>query len=116
MRRHGRIMPVPSASDLAARTLALVDVHSPSWEEREIAEYVASEMPAQPTWRDGETLWYRFGAADRPLVVLAGHLDTVPMNENLPGRRADGVVHGLGASDMKGGVAVMMELAWALAD
>jgi succinyl-diaminopimelate desuccinylase len=101
-------------SSVAARTLALVDIHSPSGEEQEIAEYVAAEMPWPPTWRDGETLWYAPGDAP-PKVVLAGHLDTVPANGNFPGRRDDGVVHGLGASDMKGGVAVMMEVAWALA-
>jgi succinyl-diaminopimelate desuccinylase len=44
-------------------------------------------------------------------VVLAGHVDTVPSQGNLPGRIEDGTVHGLGASDMKGGVAVMLELA-----
>ena len=102
-----------SDSGLAARTLALVDIHSPTWQEQAIAEYVAAEMPWQPVWRDGETLWYST-APRRPQIVLAGHLDTVPANGNFPGRRGDGVVHGLGASDMKGGVAVMMELAWAL--
>jgi succinyl-diaminopimelate desuccinylase len=102
--------------DVAARTLALVDIHSPSWEEQEIAEYVVREMPWQPTWRVDETLWYSTAVGDEPLVVLAGHLDTVPPNGNFPGRREDGVVVGLGASDMKGGVAVMMELAWALTD
>jgi succinyl-diaminopimelate desuccinylase len=45
-----------------------------------------------------------------PPVVLAGHYDTVPAQDNLPGRLADGAVHGLGASDMKGGVAVALEL------
>jgi succinyl-diaminopimelate desuccinylase len=110
-------MPVPPAvPDLAARTLALVDIHSPTWEEAAIAEYVARELPWAPTWRQGETLWYDARRGDEPLVVLAGHLDTVPANGNFPGRREGEVVHGLGASDMKGGVAVMMELAQALAD
>jgi succinyl-diaminopimelate desuccinylase len=102
--------------DLAARTLALVDIHSPSGEEQEIAEYVAREMPWRPTWREEETLWYSTAVEDEPLVVLAGHLDTVPPNGNFPGRRDDGRVVGLGASDMKGGVAVMMELAWMLSE
>jgi succinyl-diaminopimelate desuccinylase len=102
-----------SDSSVASRTLALVDIHSPSREEQEIAEYVAAEMPWRPTWREGETLWYS-AAPSRPQLVFAGHLDTVPANGNFPGRRAEGVVHGLGASDMKGGVAVMMELAWAV--
>jgi succinyl-diaminopimelate desuccinylase len=43
--------------------------------------------------------------------VLAAHYDTVPAQDNLPGRIADGLVHGLGASDMKGGLAVGLELA-----
>ena len=47
-------------------------------------------------------------------VLLAGHLDTVPAQDNLPGRgRRTERVHGLGASDMKGALAVMVELALA---
>jgi succinyl-diaminopimelate desuccinylase len=114
-------MPVPPPDsreprlDVASRTLALVNIHSPSRQEQEIADYVAREMPWPPIWRDGETLWYSTATGDEPLVVLAGHLDTVPANGNFPGRRGDGIVHGLGASDMKGGLAVMIELARALA-
>jgi succinyl-diaminopimelate desuccinylase len=96
-----------SAERLAQRTLALVNIPSESRSEAEIAEYVAAEMPREPSWRRGETLWY----GDRPRVVLAGHLDTVPSQGNIPGRVEDGRVFGLGASDMKSGLAVMIELA-----
>jgi len=62
---------------------------------------------------DGETLLYA-KRSGRPLVLLAGHTDTVPAQGNLPGRRENGAVIGLGASDMKGGLAVMIELGrWA---
>jgi succinyl-diaminopimelate desuccinylase len=53
---------------------------------------------------------------ERPLVLLAGHLDTVPEQGNLPGRIEDGRVFGLGATDMKGADAVMVELALASLD
>jgi len=101
-----------SGEQLAQRTLALVNIPSESRSEAEIAAYVAAEMPWEPTWREGETLWY----GDRPRVVLAGHLDTVPSQGNLPGRIEDARLVGLGASDMKSGVAVMVELARAGAE
>jgi succinyl-diaminopimelate desuccinylase len=44
-------------------------------------------------------------------VVVAGHLDTVPLNDNLPARRDETRLHGLGSCDMKGGVAVALRLA-----
>jgi succinyl-diaminopimelate desuccinylase len=101
------------ALDLARRTLELVDIASESRYEEAAAAYVRNAVPLDPAYLEGETLFYRTGTG-APLVVLAGHLDTVPAQGNLPGRIADGVVHGLGASDMKGGVAVMVELArWA---
>jgi succinyl-diaminopimelate desuccinylase len=63
-------------------------------------------MPGTPRFDDGEVLLY----GDGP-VVLAGHLDTIPAQGNIPGRIENGAVHGVGASDMKAGVAVMIELA-----
>jgi succinyl-diaminopimelate desuccinylase len=98
-------VPIP---DLAARTLQLVDVPSESRHEAALVALVRELVPLEPLYDDGEVLLY--GDPDAP-VVLAGHLDTIPAQGNIPGRIADGAVHGLGASDMKGGVAVMIELA-----
>jgi succinyl-diaminopimelate desuccinylase len=95
------------APDLATRTLQLVDVPSESRSEAALVALVREIVPAAPLYDDGEVLLY--GDPEAP-VVLAGHLDTVPAQGNLPGRIDDGAVHGLGASDMKGGVAVMLEL------
>src|SRR5262249_39309309 len=52
-----------------------------------------------------------FGPTGGPDVILAGHSDTVPEQGNLPGRLENGQVHGLGAADMKGSLAVMLTLA-----
>ncbi|HEX7083337.1 MAG TPA: succinyl-diaminopimelate desuccinylase [Gaiellaceae bacterium] len=107
--------PVDPAHALAERTLALVDIPSESRNEAALHDYVAASVPLEPVFADGETLLYA-KRSGRPLVLLAGHLDTVPAQGNLPGRMEDGAVVGLGASDMKGGVAVMIELArWAAA-
>jgi succinyl-diaminopimelate desuccinylase len=100
--------PAMRVSDLAARTLELVDVPSESRHEGAAMELVRSLLPGDPLYDDGEAIVW--GDATAP-VALAGHLDTVPAQGNLPGRIEDGVVRGLGASDMKGGVAVMLELA-----
>jgi succinyl-diaminopimelate desuccinylase len=100
--------PAMPASDLAARTLELVDVPSESRHEDAAMEFVRGLLPGEPLYDDGDAIVWGDPAAP---VLLAGHLDTVPAQGNLPGRIADGAVHGLGASDMKGGVAVMVELA-----
>ncbi len=110
----------PYAERLAATTLALVDIPSESRQEAAAAEYVRAEVPTgslELAFRDGETLLYEPPRTGKPLVVLAGHLDTVPPQDNIPGRIDAGAVHGLGASDMKGGVAVLVELArWLAAE
>jgi succinyl-diaminopimelate desuccinylase len=104
-------MPLsPPESALAERTLALVDLPSPSHEEKLVYDYVRRAVELPLVHDDGESLLYakRNG---KPLVLLAGHTDTVPAQDNLPGRIENGAVHGLGSTDMKGGLAVMIALA-----
>jgi succinyl-diaminopimelate desuccinylase len=105
---------MPALADrLAARTLELVDIPSESRHEAEIREHLVSLVPGEfaPEFaHDDAFLFARPRRPGVPLVVLAGHYDTVPAQENVPGRIEDGAVHGLGAADMKGGVAVALEL------
>jgi succinyl-diaminopimelate desuccinylase len=110
------VRPAPGEDELrerlAARTLELVDVPSESRAETELAAYVTRVL------RDGGAEVDELGdccvlarpSGMRPPVLLAGHLDTVPAQGNIPGARDGERVHGLGASDMKGALAVMIEL------
>ena len=105
------------ATRLAQRTLELVNIPSESRHEAEIAAHVHSLVPASfaPEYEAEDAfVWCSPRRDGRPLVVLAGHYDTVPAQENVPGRIEGGHVVGLGTSDMKGGLAVMLELARAL--
>ena len=107
------------AERLAERTLELVDIPSESRHEAEIREHLLALVPSALARRvratTRRTSSSRNAGRRRPLVVLAGHYDTVPAQGNVPGRIAGGAVHGLGASDMKGGVAVALELVRELA-
>jgi succinyl-diaminopimelate desuccinylase len=102
-------------SDLADLTVALCDIPSVSGEEGPIADAVEQALQALAhleVRRDGAAVVARtrLGRAER--VVLAGHLDTVPVTGLLPARRqgsgADATVWGRGTVDMKGGVAVAL--------
>jgi succinyl-diaminopimelate desuccinylase len=102
------------ARRLAARTLELVNIPSVSREEERIAKHVAGTIPPSLSLGfsgDSCLLYTTARRPGRPFVLLAGHLDTVPAQGNLPGRIDNGSVWGLGASDMKGGLAVMIEMA-----
>jgi succinyl-diaminopimelate desuccinylase len=100
---------------LAARTLELVDIPSESRDEARLAGHVAGVLRAAglDVADLGDTCVLARPPGRRPAVLLAGHLDTVPAQDNRPGRIAGDRVEGLGASDMKGALAVMIELALA---
>lgn len=119
-RSHRGIMPryaaaVTALADrLAARTLELVDIPSQSGREDAIRERLLELVPTPFRAEfagDEAFLFVSERRPELPLVVLGAHYDTVPAQDNLPGRIDDGFVHGLGASDMKGGLAVALELA-----
>ena len=101
-------------SDVAELTAALVDVESVSGAEASLADAVEAALRALPhlaVERDGNCVVARttLGRAER--VVLAGHLDTVPLNGNLPSRVDGDRLYGCGTTDMKSGVAVALRLA-----
>jgi succinyl-diaminopimelate desuccinylase len=90
----------------------LVDVPSITGDEAAIAALVAGRLERRPgaVLRSGNAVVWRGPGRDRPLVVLAGHLDTVPADGNARAHIADGHLYGRGASDMKSGLAVMLTL------
>ncbi len=101
--------------DLAA---AVCDVPSVSGEERALADLVEAALRREPhleVLRDGDAVLARTRLGRPTRVVVAGHLDTVPVAGNLPtwrtGEGADEVLWGRGTVDMKSGVAVMLSLA-----
>lgn len=112
-------MTLDLAADPVELTAALVDIQSVSGEEDELATAVESALDKQAGHlelvRSGNTVLARTNLGRASRIVLAGHLDTVPVNGNLPLKRtgsgADEVLHGLGAVDMKGGDAVLLHLA-----
>ena len=97
---------------LATRTLQLVDTPSESLAEAAMAALVAevARSGAAELLDLGDGCLLARPAGTRPRALLAGHLDTVPAQDNLPGRRDGASVSGLGAADMKGGLAVALEL------
>jgi len=107
-------MPPTITADALADLLAtLVDIPSETGEERAIADWVAARLrgrAAGECLRSGLSVVWRGPRRGRPLVVLAGHLDTVPPHGLARSRLEEGRLHGRGASDMKSGDAVMLSL------
>jgi succinyl-diaminopimelate desuccinylase len=97
----------------------LVDIQSVSRNERAVADAVEQALTPLShlaVQRRGNTLVARTDLARGERVVIAGHLDTVPLNDNLPSRNDGTSLHGLGACDMKGGDAVILRLAATVAE
>jgi succinyl-diaminopimelate desuccinylase len=101
-----------------ALTASLVDIPSPSGGETRLADEVeailrgASHLEVE---RDGDAVMARTTLGRKQRVVIAGHLDTVPVADNLPSRRDGDKLYGCGTSDMKAGIAVMLRLATSVA-
>ena len=95
-------------------TAALVDVASVSGSEGPLADAVEKALAGLPGLsvdRDGDAVVARTDLGRPARVVVAGHLDTVPIAENVPSRRVGDRLYGCGTSDMKSGLAVMLHLA-----
>ncbi|WP_026313781.1 succinyl-diaminopimelate desuccinylase [Actinomadura flavalba] len=110
-------MSLDLTADVTDLTAAIVDVESVSGDEKRLADLVEDALRRLghlDVVRDGDTVVARtrLGRAER--VVLAGHLDTVPVNANLPSRVEGDRLYGCGTTDMKAGVAVQLKVAAAL--
>ncbi|MFW0792574.1 succinyl-diaminopimelate desuccinylase [Gordonia sp. CPCC 205515] len=112
-------------ADPVELTAALVDIESESRNETAIADAVEHALRTQTTGfevvRHGDRVLARTDRGLGRRVILAGHLDTVPVADNLPHRRTTDpdegeVLHGCGTVDMKSGDAVFLHLAATLAD
>ena len=110
--------PLNLEGDLVELTRAICDIESVSGNEKELADAIESALSKYSHLeiiRDGDAIVARtnFGHATR--VVIAGHIDTVPVADNLPVKllpmEREQVLWGRGTVDMKAGVAVQLKLA-----
>ena len=103
--------------DPATLTAALVDVPSVSGDEERLADAIETALRGiehLAVVRDGNALVARTSLGLPQRVVLAGHIDTVPIAGNVPSHAEGGLLYGCGSCDMKSGVAVQLRLAASL--
>ncbi|MHB9759011.1 succinyl-diaminopimelate desuccinylase [Streptomyces sp. BYX5S] len=101
--------------DAARLTAQLVDFPSPSGSEKELADAIEEalrELPHLTVDRYGNNIVARTHLGHDERIILAGHIDTVPIADNVPSRLDEnGTLWGCGTSDMKSGVAVQLRIA-----
>jgi succinyl-diaminopimelate desuccinylase len=103
-----------TAADPVELTRALVDIESVSGDEKEITDAVERLLAGAAhlsVARTGNVICARTALGRGRRVILAGHLDTVPVHDNLPSRQEGDLLYGCGTADMKSGVAVALHLA-----
>jgi acetylornithine deacetylase/succinyl-diaminopimelate desuccinylase-like protein len=108
------VMPLPLALDVVSLTMGLVNIESPSRGEEPLADSVERALRTQPhltVERFGSTVVARTELGHATRVVVAGHLDTVEADDDVLAYVEMGRLFGLGACDMKGGLAVMLKTA-----
>ncbi|HEY5985130.1 MAG TPA: succinyl-diaminopimelate desuccinylase, partial [Streptosporangiaceae bacterium] len=102
-----------------ALTACLVDVPSVSGNERAVADSIEQALRPLPhldVHRDGNAVVARTRLGRSQRVIVAGHIDTVPIADNVPSRTEGNLLYGCGSCDMKSGVAVALRLAAALTE
>lgn len=103
--------------DVVTLTESLCNIESVSLNEAALADAIEAELAKLDhleVVRDGNSLVARTNLGRDERIVLAGHIDTVPLTSepaNLPVKRVNGKLWGRGTTDMKGGVAVQLKLA-----
>lgn len=113
--------PLNLTDDVVSLTVALCDIPSVSKDEQRIADAIEAalrDLPHLDVQRDGNAIVARTELGRGERVVLAGHIDTVPLTDppNIPVQIVDGMLLGRGTTDMKGGVAVQLALAAAVTE
>jgi succinyl-diaminopimelate desuccinylase len=100
--------PLVTNRGVVELTRQLVDIHSVSGDEKHLADLIDATLRQAPhleVLRHGNTVAARTQTEASQRVLIAGHIDTVPVSGTLPAVLAEGVLWGRGSVDMKGGVA-----------